>query len=253
VKAGPLAGRVVLVTRPHGRGGRFAARLRELGAEPILAPTIRLDPPPGGEELEVAIRAAAEGRYAWIVFTSTRGATEWSRRATRLGVEKVRARLAAVGPATAEFVRQEIGQPDLVPPVFTTADLAEAFPSGSGSVLLPRADLATDELEVGLQRKGWTPVRVDAYRVSLAEELPPDARRALKEGRVEAITFTSPSAVEGFVRLAGVPDGPATVCIGPVTAEAARNAGFTVNAVADPHTTDGLVEAVLRALDRAGG
>jgi uroporphyrinogen-III synthase len=228
-------------------------RLQELGAEPIEAPAIDLDPPEPGGELDDAIRGVAAGRYAWVAFTSAAGVAAWADRASALGARHVPARLAAVGSATAEALKARVRAPDLVPPRFTTAALATAFPSGSGSVLLPRADLAAEELEEALRRKGWSPVRVDAYRVSLAESLPPEGRRALEEGRVDAITFTSPSTVEGFVRLAGAPEGPAVVCIGPVTAEAARKAGLGVAAVAEPHTTDGLVEAVLRALDRDDG
>jgi uroporphyrinogen-III synthase len=248
VSRGPLAGRVVLVTRPAEQAVDLAARLRALGAEPLIAPTIRVAPPEAGGDLDAAIRGAAAGRYAWIVFTSAAGVTGWSERAAAVAAGAVPARLAAVGPTTAEAVRAAIREPDLIPPIFTTAALAEAFPTGRGAVLLPRADLATDELEEALRRKGWSPVRVDAYRVSLLESIPPGARRALEEERVDAITFTSPSTVEGFVTLAGVPRRPSIVCIGPVTAEAARGAGFDVAAVADPHTTEGLVEAVGRAL-----
>jgi uroporphyrinogen-III synthase len=246
--SGPLAGRVVLITRPAMQAEGLAARLRALGAEPLVAPTIRLTPPEPEGELDAAIRGAAAGRYAWVVFTSAMGVTAWSERARAVGADRVPARLAAVGRRTAEAVRAAIREPDLIPPVFTTAALAEAFPTGTGAVLLPRADVATEELEEALRRKGWSPVRVDAYQVLLADAIPAAARRALAEERVDAITFTSPTTVEGFVAVAGVPRRSTVVCIGPVTAEAARGAGFEVAAVAEPHTTDGLVGAVIRAL-----
>lgn len=248
MKDGPLAGRRILVTRPRRTAQGLVTRLEELGAELIEAPAIELDPPEAGGELDDAIRGVAAGRYAWVAFTSAAGVAAWADRASALGTRHVPARLAAVGRATAEALTARVRAPDLVPPRFTTAALATAFPSGSGSVLLPRADLATGEMEEALRRKGWSPVRVDAYRVSLAESLPSEARKALDEERVDAITFTSPSTVVGFARLAGVPEGPAVVCIGPVTADAARKEGFEVAAVADQHTTDGLVEAVLRVL-----
>jgi uroporphyrinogen-III synthase len=241
--------RVVLITRPAEHAEVLAERLRDLGAEPVVAPTIRLIAPEPGGDLDAAIREAAAGRYAWVVFTSEAGVAAWLGRAAAVRAGPVSARLAAVVRTAAEAVRSAVGEPDLVPPVFTTAALADAFPPGTGAVLLARADLATEELEEALRRKGWTPVRVDAYRVVPAESIPPGARRALEEGRVDAIMFTSPSTVSGFVDLAGVPRGPAAVCIGPVTARAARAAGFRVAAVAEPHTTDGLVDAVARVLD----
>jgi uroporphyrinogen III methyltransferase/synthase len=134
-----------------------------------------------------------------------------------------------------------------VPAEFTTEALAAAFPEGAGRVLLARADLATADLEEALRAKGWDPARVDAYRVRLAEALPASVAYALRDGRVDAVTFTSPSTVEGFVRLADGPRPPA-VCIGPVTSEAARRAGFEVAAEAAPHTEEGLVDALVGAL-----
>ena len=86
----------------------------------------------------------------------------------------------------------------------------------------------------------------------MARSLPPPARAALREGRVDAVTFTSASTVRGFVGALGAVKGnPKVVCIGPVTAREAREHGFTVAAVAKPHTIEGLVQAVERALRRA--
>jgi uroporphyrinogen-III synthase len=245
-----LAGRVVLITRPADQGASLAARLLALGAEPLEAPTIVVEPQPGGGPLDRSVREAAEGRFEWVAFTSASGVGAWRDRAEALEAGLPRARVAAVGEATAEALREAGIEPALVPPSFTTAALGESFPQGRGPVLLPRADRAAADLEAAIRAKGWTPVRVDAYRVRPAEALPEEAATALTNGRVDAVTFTSPSTVEGLVRLAGVVGGPAVVCIGPVTAEAARRAGFEVAAVADPHTTEGLVGALVRALRR---
>src|SRR5206468_2253963 len=129
--------------------------------------------------------------------------------------------------------------------------LGRAFPRGSGRVLLARADIAPDGLEAALAARGWTPVRVDAYRTRLVPSLPAAAGRALQAGEVDAVTFTSVSTVEGFVAAAGpmlrqATRMPVSVCIGPVTAQAARDAGMKVAGVAQPHTIDGLVAAVER-------
>ena len=240
---------MVLVTRPHPAGEVLARRLRALGAEAIAAPTIAVEGPIAGGGLDDAVRDAAEGRFDWTVFTSAAGVEAWLERAGALGVGPPRSAVAAVGDATAEALRTSGVEPTLIPPAFTTEALGRAFPEGRGSVLLARADRATAELEEALRSKGWEPVRVDAYRVRIAESPPPPAAAALREGRVDAVTFTSPSTVEGFVRLAEGPRPPA-VCIGPVTAETARRAGLEVAAEGRPHTEDGLVEAVVRALGR---
>jgi uroporphyrinogen-III synthase len=245
---GPLAGRTVLVTRPREEAGELLQRLRDLGADTLPAPAIRLETA-ASVPLATAQREAANGAFDWIVFTSAAGATAWSRlvRATDDAV-RPRARVAAVGSGTAEALQAAGLHADLVPPTFTTEALADAFPRGSGRVLLPRADLATGELESALAEKGWTPVRVDAYRIELEDTLPRRAVEALARKGVDAVTFTSASTVEGFARATA--ERPVAVCIGPVTAEAARAAGFPVAAEAEPHTIESLVDAVVRAIGR---
>ncbi|MGH2663913.1 MAG: uroporphyrinogen-III synthase [Actinomycetota bacterium] len=251
MSGGPLDGKVVLVTRPAPQGAALAERLRDLGAEAIEAPAIVIQGPKPGGALDEAVRDAAGGAYEWVIFTSAVGVVSWFERADATYQGPPRGRSAAVGDATADALRFRGVEPDLVPNAFTTAALGEAFPAGTGRVLLARADLATEVLEQALRAKGWTPTRVDAYRTGTAEALPEAARTALDRGMVDAVTFTSPSTIAGFVDLAGVPDGVVAVAIGPVTGEAARRAGFRVAEEADPHTEDGLVDAVLRALTRS--
>jgi uroporphyrinogen-III synthase len=254
-KGGPLAGKVVLVTRPRDEDGGLADALRRRGAVPIEAPAIRIGQVRRGGRFDTAIRDTAMGGYVWVLFTSASGVEAWFQRAAGLGFDArgLRAHVAAVGSMTAEALRARGIVADLVPRVFTTTALGRAFPRGGGKVLLPRADIAPLELEDALTRKGWTVVRVNAYRTRPVRSLPPAARRALQRGLVDALAFTSASTVEGFVRVAGVVKGPRVACIGPVTARAARAAGFAVHAVARPHTIEGLVEGLERALQRTGG
>ena len=163
---------------------------------------------------------------------------------------EVRARVVAIGDGTGKAFRAWARRkPDLMPTTFTTAGLARAFPRGRGRVLCARADIAPAGLEEALAAKGWSPVRVDAYRTRMARSLPAEARAALRDGRVDAITFTSASTVRGFVGAMGVVRGdPKVVSIGPVTAKEAREHGLRVSAVARPHTIEGLVAALERVL-----
>jgi uroporphyrinogen-III synthase len=246
-----LRGRVVIVTRPEGQAADLASALRARGAEVIEAPAIRIEPVAEGGALDHSVQEAAGGRYAWVVFTSAAGVEAWFDRAAalELGPEDLRARVAVVGAGTGDALEARGRKPDLIPDSFTTLALGEAFPSGEGEVLLARADAASGELDGAIRDKGWTPVQVNAYRTVLAEQLPDDARDALEAGRVDAVAFTSASTVRGFVGAAGkVPDGVPAVCIGPVTSAAAREAGLEVAAEADPHTSEGLADAIGRAL-----
>ncbi len=247
-----LDGRVVLVTRPRADAAELADALRARGATVILAAAIDIRHI-ASDDLTLAVERLAEGRFDWITLTS---AVTVEVLAHRLDPGDVRASVAVVGEGTARAFSRWAGRPaDLMPEVFETDALAAAFPAGDGHVLCLRADIAPHGLETALAAKGWSPTRVDAYRTVLARRLPAVARVVLAAGRVDAITFTSASTVRGFVSaLAGPPattvaGSPRVVSIGPVTAREAREHGFDVDAVADPHTLEGLVGAVERVFE----
>ena len=243
----PLAGSTVLVTRPADQSSALVKLLDQLGARSIVAPAIEIVPARSAA-LTAALRQLAGGQFTWITLTSR--ATVEMLRARLASPRDVRAQVAAIGEGTAgEFRRWSRRDPDLVPPTFTTAGLARAFPRGKGRVLCPRADIAPAGLEDALAAKGWTPTRVDAYRTRTPRALPAEAREALRTGRVDAVTFTSASTVRGFLGALGAVKGNLkVVCIGPVTAKEARAHGLPVHAVASPHTVEGVAAAVERVL-----
>jgi uroporphyrinogen-III synthase len=242
----PLAGKTIVVTRPRPEADELARLLERRGGRSIVAPAIELAPVRSAA-LAKALAELADGAFAWVTLTSPRTVEVL---AERLEPSQVRAKVAAVGEGTAEAYRRwSRRRPDLVPKAFTTASLGRAFPRGDGRVLMPRADVAPEGLEDALERKGWRPTRVDAYRTRMPRSLPAEARTALRGGEVDAVTFTSASTVRGFVGAIGAVKGsPKVVAIGPVTAREARSHGLPVHAVASPHTIEGLVAAVERAL-----
>ena len=244
---GTLAGRTVLVTRPAEQASPLVQALERRGARALVAPTIRLVPARSAA-LTRALKDLAAGRFHWITLTSATTVDVLRERLS--SPADVRARVAVIGDGTAAALRRWARRdPDLQPETFTTTALARAFPRGSGRVLCARADIAPEGLEDALARKGWDPVRVDAYRTVMARSLPRETRDALRRGEVDAVTFTSASTVRGFVHaLGGARGTPKVVCIGPVTAAAVRGAGLRPAVVARPHTIDGLVAAVERAL-----
>jgi uroporphyrinogen-III synthase len=248
--ARPLEGRTVMVTRAEGHAEPLAELLEARGAVPIVAPAIEIVPA-GAEVLDPAIDELAARRFDWVAFTSRTGVESFVGRLHARGMDGgvVDASAAAVGDGTAQALIDAGIPVALVPDEFTTAALANAMPTSSGRVLLFRADIAGDDLESALAEKGWTPVRVNAYRTKFPGRLPPEAASALRDGRVDAITFTSASTVRGFVEMLDsatpMPNSPPkVVCIGPVTADAARDAGFVVDSVARPHTIEGLLSAL---------
>ena len=252
----PLAGRRIVVTRAEGAGEDFAARLRELGAEPVLCPTIAIAPPDDTTTLDAVIGGI--GRFDWVVFTSGNGVESFCERLGALGLGAsalAGVRVAAVGSGTAAALAACDLVPDFVADVHTAEALAAGLPVAAGErVLLPAADIARTVLAEGLRARLAIVEVVVAYRtVEVAPGAGAEVAALLREGAIDALTFTSPSTVRGFVGMlaasglefGALPRPPAVVCIGPVTAAAAREHGLTVDATAREHTTEGLVGALV--------
>lgn len=240
----PLFGRTVVVTRPRHQSSGLARRLRDLGADALEVPTIEIvDPLDGGAALREA--AARVHEYEWVVLTSPNGAARFCD-VLRDGRDLAGVKLAAIGPGTAEVLAGRNLLADLVPQRFVAESLLEAFPLPHGPrdrALLARAEVARDVLPDGLASLGWKVDVVDAYR-TVPAEVTDDARAAVT--RADMVTFTSSSTVERFLAAYGPDAVPATVvCIGPVTADTARHHGLRVDAVAEVHTIDGLVDATV--------
>jgi uroporphyrinogen-III synthase len=215
----------VVVTAP----GRLAAALRDLGADIVEAITIAIVDTPGAEAV------SAEG-YDWIAFTSGNAVARVD--------AKGAARVAAVGPATGAALRARGVAVDLIPHEAVAEALLAAFPEGPGRVLLPQAAAARATLADGLRAKGW---EVDAVEVYCTVPVALNDAQLEAAAGADAITFTSSSTVTNYLAADG-PLPPVVVCIGPVTAATAAERRLPVTAVANPHTVDGLVAAVVAAL-----
>ena len=244
-EARPLFGRRIVVTRSREQASGLRNRLEALGAEVLEVPTIATEPVPD-VDLSSPLVAAD-----WVAFTSpnaVRAVTAQLRDARAFGG---RLRIAAVGPGTAGALADFGVAPDLVPERNLAEGLVDAFPDGPGRVSLPQAADARPVLADGLRAKGWEVEVVVAYR-TVAVPLS-DRQRGAVAG-ADAITFTSSSTVTNFVAAAGLDALPPVVAsIGPVTSQTARELGVTVAAEADPHTIDGLVDAVTATLARNPG
>lgn len=241
-RANPLAGRSVVVVRSAEQAGTLADRLRVLGASVIVVPVITIaDASDGGAALREA--AARVGEYDWVVLTSVNAARRWLEVCPRPWPPRLR--VAAVGPGTADALG---GAVDLMPERNVGEGLVDAFPAGDGRVLVPRAAVAREVVPEGLRTRGWHVDVVEAYRTVPVR---PSTGLLAAAAAADAIAFTSGSTVRNYVEAAGVERVPrVVVCIGTETAGTAVSVGLTVDAVADPHTLDGLVEAVKGALAR---
>ncbi len=250
----PLAGKRVFVTRTRAQAGKLAGLLRDMGAEPLEFPAIRIVPPTSYDALDEAIETV--GSHAWVVFTSTNAVDAvWERlvAVARDARSFGGTRIAAIGPATADALRSRGLVADLVPATFTTEGLIEALGTSDepgASVLLPRAEEAPDDLPEALMAAGWRCDSVSAYMTIVDTSSVAEARASIDAG-IDAVVFTSGSTVRSFVELWGAPpSGCVVCCIGPRTARAAEDAGLRVDAVAQEQSIEGLVSALAAAVGR---
>ena len=243
----PLFGRTVVVTRAPHQAAALSGLLRAAGADVVEVATIAVaEPSDAGSGLRAAAARAAS--YDWVVFTSANAVTRFTaclHDARGFGT----ARLAAIGPGTAEALARRGLVADLVPDRFVAESLLDAFPdppTPGAAVLLPRASTGRSVLPDGLRARGWRVDVVEAYRT---DPVTPPASLLARAAAADAVAFASASSVTGYVAAAGPAGAPPVVaCIGPVTAAAAAAAGLTVSATAAEATLDGLVAAVVEAL-----
>jgi uroporphyrinogen III methyltransferase / synthase len=233
----PLHGQVVAVTRARAQAGALAARLRELGADVIETPAIRIEPRP--VELE------PPAGYDVICFTSPNGvwlyfeALRHDARALA-GVE-----IAAIGPGTATELERRGVRADIVPERSVAEALLEAFPDVHGKrVLVARAAEAREVLPDGLRERG-AEVDVLALYDTVAEPVDPGALDG-----ATYVTFTSSSTVRFFLEGGGRVEGARVVSIGPVTSGTLREHGIEPDVEAERHDIDGLVTAIVEDVRR---
>jgi uroporphyrinogen-III synthase len=247
-----LDGLRIVVTRPEGQGEDLAQALRSVGALPLLLPTVRIEALAEVPGLEQAIRHLQH--YDWVIFTSANGVEIFWGWLARLGLtESAMSGLgvAAIGPATSDALRERKVVPAFVPRTYVGEALAVGLPWAEGSgILLPRAAESRPALPRMLRARG---AKVNEFALYRTVRLDPDPRalEALQDG-VDAITFTSPSTMRGFVDMLqeakidpfNLPGAPVAACIGPVTAQATAQAGLTLAVVAESYTVAGLVGAL---------
>jgi len=253
-KVGPLAGRVILVTRAREQAGRFAALLEEAGGRVLLMPTIVIEPPESWAPLDAALARSHD--YRWAIFTSVNGVRMVRRRLGGAGQGRDvlgSCRIAAIGPATAEALRTWGLTAEVVPAEYVAEGLVDRLRSlirPGDRVLVPRAAETRDLLVRELSAMGALVDEVPAYRTGPGTERAAGLRDALARGAVDVVTFTSSSTVRNFAALFGPGElGPALsgatiACIGPITRATVATFGLTVDIMPAEYTIAALARAI---------
>ncbi len=256
---GKAAARVVVVTQSDGTGARLEARLAAAGVRIWKAPVLAYEPVGDTRELDECLAVLA--RFDWLAVTSARAVEiiagrpawrEWV--ASRSG----RPRVAAVGAQTAESLASRGVEHILRPRQHGGSHLAQAMIEAAGgilrdqSILWPRSNIARPEFRSALAAAGATVVDPVVYR-TVGQPLPDREAlvEAIRTGRIDAVTFLSPSSAEllsialGFGSLSFLAGRTSVASIGPATSEALVRLGAPPAVEAWTPSGDGLAEALL--------
>lgn len=256
----PLFGRRILVTRARSQASNLVQLIEELGGEAVEFPVIRTQPPSKPEaqrELDEALGRLEE--FEWVIFTSVNGVDHFFDRIrlNRIDIRKLSgARIAAVGPKTAEALEQRGLLVDLLPPKFRGDELLESIESemkAGQTVLLPTADIAKEYIPARLKEMGLHVTEVDVYETVLDTTGGTEIIDLLQQKAISIVTFTSSSTVTNLLlalKELGV-DEPLELlqasqiaCIGPMTVRTAEEAGLKIDYVAKEATVESLVHSL---------
>ena len=254
----PLFGQRIVVTRAREQAGQLSRRLREHGAEVLEVPTIKLEPPTRRQDLGDALLTL--NAYDWLVFTSPNGVSkffEYFFKQFHDMRDLGGARIAAVGPATANKLKELHLQVDLMPDEALAVEIAGAFTEFESvenlKICLLRAEVANRELPEALEALGAIVDDVACYQTVPETEDATGAAASLLERGADWVAFTSASTVENFHARFDLPallnrfPQLMAATIGPETSKALGALGLKPALEAKQHTIDGLVEALVAA------
>lgn len=246
----PLFGKRIVVTRTRKQAGALSSQLRLLGADVVELPTIRIEPPSNLREFGELVQDAHS--YDWIVFTSPNGVDAFFDMFFKLyddAREIGGAKIAAIGPATAQRISRFHLHVDLQPAEFVAEEVVKEFEKLGGienlRILIARAEKARDLLPKTLSGMGAIVDEVFVYQTVPETRDITGARNRLSREGADLITFTSSSTVDNFLDLKlPWPAGMKVASIGPITSATARERGLKVDVEAKRHDIVGLIEAI---------
>ncbi len=251
----PLLGKGVVVTRAREQASGLVRTLGDLGAKVYEFPTITVQPLADYNEVDEQVKALAQ--WDWCVFTSVNGVKKFWERMDKLGFDArifASVEVAAIGPATADALRDRGINPDFVPEKYVAehvvAGLLERGVKGK-KVLIPRAKVAREVLPQELEKAGAEVKILPVYETKLTQESSTEIVEAMEKGKLDYVTFTSSSTVDNFFDLVK-PDvfkqyanKVKMACIGPITAKTLAGYGFEPDVQPEDYTIPALVDALV--------
>lgn len=250
----PLFGKKILITRAEEQSEELVDLLVEYGARVLTLPLLKFVLPDDLKPLDSAIDNLE--RYDWLIFTSANGVRFFFNR-LKEREKDVRAlkgiKIMAIGPGTKKEIEKQNITVDAMPEKFIAESVVEYFGNNveGKRFLLPRARVARDVIPRLLQERGGKVDVVTVYETVVPEIKKETLKALFEEEKIDVLTFTSSSTVRNFVQIAGKNvskwlDGVKIACIGPVTAETARNSGINPDIVSEEYTIKGIVDAIVK-------
>lgn len=257
----PLFGLRILVTRARAQASELADQIEALGGEPCEFPVIETIEPSDPAVIEFLRKQLEQAeQYQWLMFTSVNGVEYFFGWLRKFHIDIRRffgARIAAVGPKTAEALAQRGITAEELPVKFHAEGLLDQLSpqlKAGERVLLPRGDLAREVLPRELKAKGLLPTEIDVYETVLTDQQDELALEWIREKEIQMITFTSSSTVTNLLEvlrrkgisnpvelLSGIP----IASIGPITSQTAVDAGLKVTIEPEDSTLDGLLQSIV--------
>lgn len=255
----PLSGISIGLTRSEEQLDSVIDDVLRMGGEPVPMPLIRIEPPEDWSQVDAVLDRL--GSFDWIVFTSVNGVRALLGRLWDTGRDVRRlagVRLAAIGPATADAMAAYHLRPDLVPAAYRAEELGDALAGhvAGKQVLWARASRGRDVLPNRLMASGAQVEQVVVYRNTDVSQLAEDVSQRIATGKLDWIALSSPSIARSLAHFITPADlrrggsGVRLAAISPVTAAAAEECGFVIDAIAEEFTWRGLLAAITRASRR---
>ena len=248
----PLLGKGIVITRPEAQAEEFQTLLQAEGAQTYLFPTIQIIPPETFQILDQKIKTA--GKYDWLIFTSANAVRFFFQRIKEIpyDIRNLKGiKICAIGPTTARCIEAYGLSVDLIPEKFSSEGIIAAFCKENikgKNILIPRAEKTRNILPHELTASGANVDCVTAYRTVASGRKKEELINWINEGRINVITFTSPSTVEHLMAMMEgsyhLLQGIKIACIGPVTAEASRKAGLDVDILQERYIVPAMVQSI---------
>lgn len=226
--------------------------------QPVPMPLLEISPVSSTDSQLIQNQMAGLNRFGWLVFTSSNGVNEFFRHLNEAGLDS-RAlghlNIATVGPSTAESLKTFGITADVVPRTYRAEALVDELAGRvrGQAILWARANRGRDTLAEGLLSAGATEVKsFVVYRNEDVAALPDDTIQQIKQGELDWICLSSPSAAKRLATLLDAADidlkstETQIATISPLTTEAAVQSGLSVRITATEHTWTGMLDAIGR-------